>query len=80
MYAGTDELSALSPVQTNEIIRKHLLNNHKAREAFIMSENSKKIPRALRCNVLTTTIFFSLLIQCTISQSEIHDGDDELKF
>ena len=50
-HVATDELSAFSPMQTNEIIRQHLNNIHKAREDFIMSGSSKKIPRALRHNV-----------------------------
>lgn len=48
LNAATDKLSARSSTQTNEIIRQHLKNIHKATEAFIMTQNSEKIKKQLR--------------------------------
>ena len=41
-------------MQTNEIIRQHPNNIHKATEAFTMTENSEKICKAFRHNVQTS--------------------------
>ena len=52
--AFSDKLPALSKVDHSNIIRQHLNTLHKAREAFVMNENSEKIRRALRHNVRTS--------------------------
>ena len=60
-------------MQTNEIIRQHPNNIHKATEAFTMTENSEKICKA-------TTIYLSPVIQCSISKPVIDDGVKKLRF
>ena len=57
-------------MQTREIIRKHLNNIYKAREALVMSENSDKIRRELRRNVQTSND----------NTFVIDNGEDQLKF
>ena len=54
LNAANDKLSARSSTQTNEIIRQHLKNIHKATEAFIMTQNSEKIKKQLRWNAQTS--------------------------
>ena len=58
LYAATDMLSALSPMQASEITQQHLNNIYKAREAFTVSENSKKIHGSLSHNVQTSNNIF----------------------
>lgn len=70
LYAATYKLSAILPMQTREIIRKHLNNIYKAREALVMSENSNKIRRELRRNVQTSND----------DTFVIGNGEDQLKF
>ena len=41
----------MSSLNRGKILSQHLNIIYKAREAFIMNENSEKIPRALRHNV-----------------------------
>ena len=51
--AITDEPPALTHLPANEIIEQNLKSIHKAREAFIQSENSERIRRALNHNIRT---------------------------
>ena len=52
--AFTDKPPALSMIQHSKIISDHLNIIHKAREAFIMNENSEKIRKTLRHNIRTS--------------------------
>ena len=45
---------AFTPSNTNKILTDNLIALHKAREAFISSENSEKIRRALSNNIRTS--------------------------
>ena len=47
----SDELPALTTKPTSKVLSEHLYALHKAREAFVESENSDKIRRALTHNV-----------------------------
>ena len=51
--AITDEPPALTHLPADEIIEQNLKSIHKAREAFIQSENSEGIRRALNHNIRT---------------------------
>ena len=49
-----DKLPALTPVATSKILADNLTVLHKAREAFIQSESSEKLRRALNHNIRTS--------------------------
>ena len=49
-----DKLPAYTPQSSNKILMDNLNVIHKAREAFIMSENSERICRALNHNIRTS--------------------------
>ena len=49
-----DKLPALTPVATSKILADNLTALHKAREAFIQSESSEKLRRALNHNIRTS--------------------------
>ena len=50
----SDDIPALSSKPVSDVIREHLQTLHSAREAFIASENSERIRRALIHNVRTS--------------------------
>ena len=49
-----DKRSALPPINTNKILTDNLLLLHRTRQAYIASESSEKIRRALNHNVRTS--------------------------
>ena len=49
-----DKLPALTPVATSKILADNLTVLHRAREAFIQSESSEKLRRALNHNIRTS--------------------------
>ena len=75
-----DKPPAYTPQSSIKILMDNLNAIHKAQEAFIMSENSERISRALSHNIRTNNdTKFLLVMLSTTKELTIGDGVDQEK-